>query len=367
VTPAVTFANIVQGVSVLPAETTSAPAVAVPRKRINWSKGDNLEKLSRAVNDWLHKDGALLTENPDMSLWEFSRRVAIPIATLHKYVNPDQSRRQALGSSAGHPSLVNGETQQVCVDVLRRYDRGNDGKNSRQAQDMLQDMVPALSREQARNVFRRTIHPSYKDVLTNVVKAQASTTKRSAITVPQQYRWHTCVNKAYAKLKELNSGLTPDGRPFEEVMAHFIFGGDEACLLASGGDVKIVGDKAKKKHELNTADSRVSTTIYRVGSPSGATGPTAFLPPGVRRHTGFTDEFLVKNGAAPGSTIVMTPTGYMTEEAWVELAPKMAGGIRAMPIVRDNPEWWVIKIIDGFGPHTSSIDAMEIYYESRIL
>ena len=131
--------------------------------------------------------------------------------------------------------------------------------------------------------------------------------------------------------------------------------------------MKIVGDKVKKKHELTTADSRVSTTIYRVGSPSGATGPTAFLPPGVRRHTGFTDEFLVKNGAAPGSTIVMTPTGYMTEEAWVELAPKMAGGIRAMPIVRDNPEWWVIKIIDGFGPHTSSIDAMETYYESRIL
>jgi hypothetical protein len=49
---------------------------------------------------------------------------------------------------------------------------------------------------------------------------------------------------------------------------------------------------------------------------------------------------------------------YMTEEAWVELAPKMAAGIRAMPIIRDNPQWWVIKIIDGFGPHTSSIDAM---------
>jgi hypothetical protein len=367
VTPAVTFAEIVQGVSDLPAAPAVVAPAKAPCKRTNWSKGGHFEKLSRAVNDWLNKDGALLTEKPDMSLWEFARRVAIPMTTMHRYAGPDASRRQALGSSAGHPSLVACDTQQAFADVLRRYDRGNDGKNQRQTVDMLQDLVPALSREQARNVFRKTIRPSYKDVLTNVVKAQASTTKRSAITVPQQYRWHVCVDKAYAKLKELNSGLTPDGKTFEEVMAHFVLGGDEACLLASAGDVKIIGDKIKKKHELHTADSRVSTTIYQVGSPSGATGPTAFLPPGVRRHTGFTDEFLVKHGAAPGSAIVMTPTGYMTEEAWVELAPKMAAGIRAMPIIRDNPQWWVIKIIDGFGPHTSSIEAMELYANARIL
>ena len=129
------------------------------------------------MNDWLNKDGALLTEKPDMSLWEFARRVAIPMTTMHRYAGPDASRRQALGSSAGHPSLVARDTQQALADVLRRYDRGNDGKNQRQAVDMLQDLVPALSREQARNVFRKTIRPSYKDVLTNVVKAQASTTK----------------------------------------------------------------------------------------------------------------------------------------------------------------------------------------------
>jgi hypothetical protein len=57
----------------------------------------------------------------------------------------------------------------------------------------------------------------------------------------------------------------------------------------------------------------------------------------------------------------MTPTGYMTEEAWVEMAPSMAGGIRKMPVISSNPDWWVVKVIDGFGPHTSSEKAMQIY------
>ena len=147
------------------------------------------------------------------------------------------------------------------------------------------------------------------------------------------------VEGAFDILRERNTGQTPCGKSFGEVMEYFVLGGDETCFMASAGDVRIIGDKHKKKHEIASANSRVSTTVYRVGSPSGATGPTGFLPPGLRRQTGFTDDFLVKHGAAPGSTIVMTPTGYMTEDAWVEMAPSMATGIRQMPVIRDNPEW----------------------------
>ena len=68
----------------------------------------------------------------------------------------------------------------------------------------------------------------------------------------------------------------------------------------------------------------------------------------------------------PGSSIVMTPTGYMTEGAWLEMAAGTAAGIRAMPVICDNPGWWVVKIIDGFGPHTSSVEAMGIYAKHRI-
>ena len=63
----------------------------------------------------------------------------------------------------------------------------------------------------------------------------------------------------------------------------------------------------------------------------------------------------------------MTKNGYMTEDAWVEMAPKMAHGIRQMPVIRDNPNWWVLKIVDGFGAHNSSPEAMQIYYDKKIV
>lgn len=150
-------------------------------------------------------------------------------------------------------------------------------------------------------------------------------------------------------------------------MDHFILGGDETCLLASDGTVRIIGDAEKRKHEKNGGNGRASITMYRTGSAAGATGPTSFLPPGIKRKTGFNDDFLTRNGCAPGSTIVMTKTGYMTEEAWLEMAEKTAAGIRSMPVIADNPDWWVIKIIDGFGPHTSSPAAMEIYAKHKIM
>ncbi|KAL3914710.1 MAG: hypothetical protein SGPRY_007531 [Prymnesium sp.] len=301
------------------------------RARVNWSKRDNLARLT--------------TDGGERLVWE--------------------DWRTELGAHAGKPSLLSKEEQGFVVDVLRRRDRANDGMNPRKAANMVQDIVLTLGKQQAADVLRQTISPNNKDKLTNIT-----------------------VDKAYGFVRECNTGRTPDGRSFGEVMAHFIFGGDETCFLASAGDVRIIGDKEKKKHEAATANSRVSTTLYHLGSAAGATGPTAFLPPGVRLKQGYSEAFLVKHGAAPGSTIAMTPTGYMCEEAWVQIAPKMAKGIREvnvsslrrtptpppeqgllnshptpaqLPIVCDMPDWWVVCFIDGFGPHTSNVDAMEIY------
>lgn len=75
--------------------------------------------------------------------------------------------------------------------------------------------------------------------------------------------------------------------------------------------------------------------MYRTGNAAGSTGPTALLPPGQRRKTGYDNELLVRHGAMVGSTIVMTPTEFMmTEEAWDKMTPCMANGIRAMPVIR---------------------------------
>ena len=63
----------------------------------------------------------------------------------------------------------------------------------------------------------------------------------------------------------------------------------------------------------------------------------------------------------------MTPTAYMTEEAWNEMMPFIIKGIHLMPFVWDNPQWWVLEVLNGFGPHTSSHYAMEEQSKAKIL
>ena len=336
-------------------------------ERIKWADGEALELLTEAVDNWLAKKGPIIEHSPDISLKHYCGRVEVPYNTLRMYVCSDPGKRRKLGVRPGIKALLDDNVTRFTVDMLRAKDRANDGMNRRQAIDMIQDLRPELSRRQLELAFDRRIRPDNKDVLTGIIKAQASTVKRSQITVAQQYRWFTCVDRAFAFLRERNTGTTPGGLSFGEVMADFILGGDESGLLASNGDVAIIGDKAKKKHEVTTAGSRTSITIYRSGSAAGSDGPTAFLPPGKYRKHGYNDAFLVKHGAAVGSTIAMTDSGYMTEAAWIEIAPSMVRGIRAMPVICDNPDWWVVKIIDGFGPHTSSLKAMEIYEKAKIM
>ena len=73
---------------------------------------------------------------------------------------------------------------------------------------------------------------------------------------------------------------------------------------------------------------RVSITLIRCGFPSNAQGPTFFLPAGKQRNAVYTDKFLQDNGAAAFSTVVMTPTGFLTDDAWSIIVPNLIKGIR---------------------------------------
>ena len=107
-----------------------------------------------------------------------------------------------------------------------------------------------------------------------------------------------------------------------------------------------------------SADSRTSATMYRVGNAAGNSGPTGFLAAGKKRAPGYDDAFLVRHGAAPGSLLHMTPNGFMTEVAWLELTKGQGIGIRKMPVICENPLWWVVVIVGGFDAHVSSPGAL---------
>ena len=106
-----------------------------------------------------------------------------PVHNAAQNVCPAVSKRQVLGSSAGKPSLLNDNTKEFCVDVLRRRDRGNDGMNLREATDMAHDLAPALSRAQASRVFCRTIRPANTDVLSSIVKGITKTVTSSQMSL----------------------------------------------------------------------------------------------------------------------------------------------------------------------------------------
>ena len=155
-------------------------------------------------------------------------------------------------------------------------------------------------------------------------------------------------------------------QPFLMIMKHFLANGDEECVQASDGQLKVLGDKERRKHEKNVDDSRISMTIYRTGTGGGTNGPSASVMGGDKLREGYTDAFLVRNGSAEGSCLVMTPTAFMTIEAWREITPKITAGLRMLPHVRDHPDWWMFKSLDGFGPHVNDLEAMQIYHDHKI-
>ena len=79
-------------------------------------------------------------------------------------------------------------------------------------------------------------------------------------------------------------------------MKHFCGNEDEGCLLASGGDVKVVGEKGRSKHEVNLDDSRVSISYFC--TTGNTDGPTDLLMEGVELPAGYSDEFLVMRSSS---------------------------------------------------------------------
>ena len=54
--------------------------------------------------------------------------------------------------------------------------------------------------------------------------------------------------------------------------------------------------------------------MFRTGNAAGGTGPTIFLTKGKRVRSGFTNDFLLKYGAKPGSKIMTNTNAFMDTE-----------------------------------------------------
>ncbi len=71
------------------------------------------------------------------------------------------------------------------------------------------------------------------------------------------------------------------GKSFREIIEYFILGGNETCLIADADrDLRIVGERGRKKHKKKVSNFWGSVTMYRTCTAAGNNGPTVFLMKG---------------------------------------------------------------------------------------
>ena len=143
--------------------------------------------LESAVHDWNNKSDEF---QPGDSMKTFCARLGLSKGTFGKMVTKNDKVRAPIGATLGRSTLLTPNDASFVVDNIRRADRAHDGKTVVDVIDLIQEVKPELSHTQASNAYRRTVKPGHSKLLTGVVTAQPTTTKRSGVTVAGQYRWH---------------------------------------------------------------------------------------------------------------------------------------------------------------------------------
>ena len=181
------------------------PSILKPEakvKRTNWAQGEPLRRLTKAVQDW---DGATTDK---VSLRSYAVSVDIHFVTLQHYACEDKNKRKKLGSTMRRKPLLNSRDQYFVRNVLARQDRANEGSNVQEAIDLVTEVNPKLTQQQARFHLCRTFLKCDSSIVkSKAVVAQQTTTKQSNITVPQQYRWHMIYESALSELRTRNTGV----------------------------------------------------------------------------------------------------------------------------------------------------------------
>jgi hypothetical protein len=123
---------------------------------------------------------------------------------------------------------------------------------------------------------------------------QKNTSRRSQYTLAQQFRWFKLYRRTHKFLREKNTGVcNKTGKSFGEVSEYFILSGNETCLIADAdGDLRIVGERGRKKQEEKVSNFWGLVTMYCTGTAVGNNGPTAFLMKGQKGRVGYTSKFL---------------------------------------------------------------------------
>ena len=94
---------------------------------------------------------------------------------------------------------------------------------------------------------------------------------------------------------------------------------DESCMMACDGIIHVLGSAAKKKHEKNIGDCRVSITVVCVGLAAGDGGGRIYLSKGNTLEQNTFKKFgrgeHDHHPAPDGTFVEMTPNAYMIDKS----------------------------------------------------
>ncbi len=70
---------------------------------------------------------------------------------------------------------------------------------------------------------------------------------------------------------------------------------------------------------------------------------------------------------ATGSTMLMTESAYMTDAAWLEVSKVIVKGYCQLPFMKENENWFIAKLLDGFKSHKNVLQAHKICADQSII
>jgi hypothetical protein len=302
-------------VNALTSPPTGNALTTLKKTRINWGKGENRNLLAKAIQDWLNKEGDAIDKNGEeiLNAHLFANKLGIPPQTFYKYICTENHRIRGDGSCGKKKCMTNDDVLfSGCV--LARADQENDGLLSKEAVDMIQELVRECAHRQIIH-YVLPVNAQASVLKKSAQKVQATPSNRMNINVAQQYRWHRAVEEVYNFMRAKNTGLCKLwGKSFGEIMPHFIIGLDEMCLMSGcHGDLRVFAASDKKKQEKLLQDCHCSITVVRTGTVAGTTGPTMLLLKGTNRRNHFNDDYLLQYGMAPGSKVIMSKNACMSD------------------------------------------------------
>ena len=63
----------------------------------------------------------------------------------------------------------------------------------------------------------------------------------------------------------------------------------------------------------------------------------------------------------------MTENAYMMDDAWLQVLKEIAKGYHLLPYIKENPQWYVCKLLDGFKLHKNVLKAHKLCSNALII